>query len=162
MPDQDTSTALGALAPQVLHKVILSKDLVNNFKAALRIICDTASERGKRLDGIEAGSVTMTENRIRVKIIFPSAIIKTTTRSMNPAADSLAEKIAKDEYLLWVFLRANPALPEMLKGIIQKMDAYARDKGAQFHEINIINGIMDHEDYLVLFLEDPNIARLKP
>ena len=161
MPEQDTASALGGMAEQVKRQVVLNKDLTNNFKAALRIILDTASERGKRLEGIETGPVTMTANRIRVKIIFPGALV-TSARTMSLDASTLLEKIAKDEYLLWVFLRANPALPEMLKGIIMKMDAYARDKGAKFHELNIINGIMDHQDHLVLFLADPRIEALKP
>ena len=158
--EQDTESALGALAPQALRKVVINKDLANNFKAALWIIADTARARGKRLEGIEAGPVTMTENRIRVKMIWPGVLF-TTARTMSADAGGLAEKISKDEYLLWVFLRANPGLVEMLKGIIQKMDAYASDKSTEFHRLNIAKGIMDHEDHIVLFMENPAIEKLK-
>lgn len=148
MPDQDTVSALGQESTRLLDKVRTNRDLANAFKAMLWIIANTATERGARMDGIKIDPVNMTENRIRAHVNFYS--VSLPQRHITVAAQSLADHIAREEYELSVFIAANPDIPEMLAGIVEKMDAYARDKGREFSGLQFHNGFMDKEDNFVL------------
>ena len=149
MPDRDASTALGAESTRMLDRVVQNKDLANTFMAMLASIANTAAERGARMDGIEIGEVTMTENRIRAHVGFHSVSLA-TRKYISPAGADLASYIGKENADLWTFIRANPDIPAMLVGIVEKMDAYCRDKGRDFHDLQFGPCILDNEDNFML------------
>ena len=149
MPDLDAESALGAQSTRLLDRVVQNKDLANTWMAMLAAIANTAAERGAKMDGIEIGEVTMTENRIRAHVSF-SSISLISRRYISPAGADLAEYIGKENADLWTFIRANPSIPEMLVGIVNKMDAYCRDKGRDFHDLQFGPCIMDNDDNFML------------
>jgi len=146
-------SAVGEKSGRLLEQATQNYGVCSAFIAMLWIIANTASQRGSRLDGIEAGAVTMTENRIRCHISFHSLAL-CSARHISVEAKNLAEHISKENYELAVLLRANPDLVGMLNGIVEKMDAYARFNGKQFSELAFENGFMDHEDNFVLEIQN--------
>ena len=118
----------------------------------LWIIAGTAAERGAKMDGIEIGEVTMTENRIRAHVGFHSLSLA-LRRYPSAQAKTLADHIGQENHDLYILLRANPSIVEMLGGIVEKMEAWARDKGQDFAALQIAKGFMDHEDNFVLEIQ---------
>ena len=151
MPLNDAASALGQQSARLLDRVVQNKDLTNAFMGMLWIIANTATVRGAKMDGIEIGPVTITENRIRAHVTFHTVSLA-GNRYISPDGADLAEHIGKENQDLFVFIKANPDLPAMLTGIIEKMDAYARDHGRQFADLEFQNGIMDDSDNFVLTL----------
>jgi len=152
MPESDVLSALGGSSTTLLAKVASNRDLANAFIAMLWVIANTASARGARMDGIRIAAVTMTENRIRAHVGFHS-IALAPARYITAQAQNLADHIGQENHDLHVFIRANPDIPAMLEGIVEKMDAYARDKGRRFEELAFSNGFMDDEDNFVLEIQ---------
>ena len=152
MPNLDASTALGAKSTRLLDRVTQNKDLTNTFVGMLWIIANTATERGAKMDGIEIGPVTMTENRIRAHVTFHTVSLA-SQRYISPDGADLASHIGRENQDLFVFIRANPDIPAMLEGIVQKMDAYARDHGRDFAGLQFANGFMDNEDNFMLEIQ---------
>lgn len=149
MPDLNASTALGAKSNRLLARVEQNRDLCNNFMATLWIIANTAAERGAQMDGIEIGEVTMTEGRIRAKVGFHSVSLA-SRRYISPDGDDLASWVGSENQDLWTFIRANPDIPAWLAAVVEKMDAYCRDKGRAFSGLQFGPSIMDKDDFLVM------------
>jgi len=148
MPDNDAASALGTSSTRLLDKVIENRDLTNAFIAMLWQIANTASARGARMDGISIDPVTMTENRIRAHVSFSS--LSLPSRFISVSARNLADYVGKENVELSIFIRANPDIPAMLQGVVEKMDAYARDKGREFSSLQFSSGFMDQDDNFVL------------
>ena len=149
MADQDALAALGSRSENLLAMLARNKDLANVFMGVLWVIANTAAERGAKMDGIQIEPVTMTENRIRFQVKF-YAISLASRRNISVQATSLADHIGRENAELWVFIRANPDIAVMLQQVLEKLDAYARDKGVPFADIKFSNGIMDDQDHFVL------------
>ena len=149
MPNLDASAALGQKSTRLLDCVVQNKDLVNAFLGVLWIIANTATARRAKMDGIQVGEVTMTENRIRFHVSF-SSLSLATRRYISPDGADLVSYIGKENQDVFVFIKANPDIPTMLEGIVQKMEAYARDHGRDFAGLQFANGFMDNEDNFVL------------
>ena len=92
MPLNDASTALGQKSTRLLDRVAQNKDLTCAFQAMLWILANTAAERGAKMDGIQIGEVTMTENRIRAHVTFHSVSIA-SQRYISPDGADLASHI---------------------------------------------------------------------
>ena len=149
MPLNDASTALGQKSTRLLDRVAQNKDLTCAFQAMLWILANTAAERGAKMDGIQIGEVTMTENRIRAHVTFHSVSIA-SQRYIRPDGADLASHIGQENQDLFVFIKANPDIPAMLLGIVERMDAYARDKGRDFSGLQFSAGFMDRDDNFIL------------
>ena len=149
MPELDAGTALGQKSTRLLDRVVQNKDLVNYFLGTLWIIANTACERGAKMDGIQIGEVTMTENRIRFHVSF-SSISLITKRYISPDGADFAEYLGKENQDLFIFIKSNPDIPAMLCGVIEKMDAYCRDHGRDFSSLEFGSAFMDHEDNFVI------------
>ena len=149
MAEQDVLSAVGADSETLLYRMAQNKDLANVFMGVLWVIANTATERGAKMDGIQIEPVTMTENRIRFLVKFYGVSLA-SRRNISVQAQTLADHIGRENAELWVFIRANPDIPEMLRGLVEKLDAYSRDKGVPFADIKFANGIMDDQDHFVL------------
>ena len=150
MPDLDVASALGQESTRLFDQVRKNRDLCNNFMSVLWCLANTAAERGARMDGIEIGEVTITENRIRFMVNFHPLALG-STRYISVQAKSIADHIGLENRELAVFIRNNPSIPVMLEGIVQKMDAYARDKGKKFSEVEFVKGyFVQTEDCFIL------------
>ena len=149
MPEQNVLTAVGEQSNRLLEQATKNYAVCSAFVAMLWMIANTASQRGARLDGIEASAVTMTERRIRAKITFHS-LAMCSSKPVSVEAKNLSDHIMKENHELAVLLRSNPDLVRMLGGIVEKMDAYARFKGVQFSQLSFGDGFMDDDDNFVL------------
>jgi hypothetical protein len=94
----------------------------------------------------------MSGNRMIAKVAF-SKLIVSRSQEMAPGASSLVQFLRREAEGLWLFIRKNPCLVKYLQQIIERMDAYSRDKGKPFHEISFSNGFMDKTDNIVLEIE---------
>jgi hypothetical protein len=153
MPDLDASSAIGQDSTRLLDKVRQNKDLCNNFISILWCLANTATARGARMDRMRIGEITMTENRIRFKVEFRPLILG-TSRYISVQASGIAQHIGAENIELSIMIRSNPDIPIMLEGIVEKMDAYGRDKGKRFEEIQFIKGyFVETEDCFILEID---------
>ena len=149
MPANDAASALGQASTRLLDRVVRNKDLTNFFKGFLGRVADRASELRAGMEGIRAGTVTMTENRIKCPVSFIGLILP-ASGTMSISAQCLTDHIGKENELFYALIRANPSIAEMLVQVIEKMDAYARDKGRDFAGLEFLPIIMDEQNNFIL------------
>ena len=151
MPDRTVAAALGDSSGRLLEAAKGNRDLCNAFVAMLWIVANRAAELGARMDGVRCGEVTMTDNRIKFHVSFHGLALP-GNRHIDVQARDMAEHIGKEQAELDIFIRANDTIPSVLMGVVEKIDAYARDKGKRFGEIVFASGFMSEDDDLVLEL----------
>ena len=149
----DVFNAVGSQSERVLHKATESEELCKKFMALVSLLALECQGRGKNLSGLRMGAVVMSGKLIIAKVTFSDLIIP---QSPEPAlsATGLLDFMQKEAHGLWLFVHQNPCLVTWLQQVVEKLDAYCRDKGKQFHEVEFAQAFMDREDNVVLEIEE--------
>lgn len=148
----DVLNAVGSQSERVLHKATESEELCKKFMALVSLLALECHQRGKNMSGLRMGAVVMSGNRLIAKVLFSDLIVPQSPESCL-SASGLLDFMRKEAHGLWLFVQQNPCLITWLQHMIEKLDAYCRDKGKQFHEVEFSQAFMDREDNVVLEIE---------
>lgn len=151
MAEQNVLSAVGEQSERILHKATENIELCQRFMALVSLLALECNQRGANMNGgLQMGAVLMTGNRMVSKVSFSKLSLSLTTTVVPQNVSSLLDLMMQEARGLWLFVCKNPCLVEYLKQIVEKMDAYSRDKGKAFNEIDFENAFMDREDNVVL------------
>jgi len=161
MPDLDVHAAIGQGSERLLHKVTENADLSAKIMGIVSLIALTAQERGKNLEGINIGPVTMTETRMRAHVTFSDFIVKRRIPEI-PEVNSFMHFLKAEAEGLYLMIAKNPDIILWMRATVERMEQYASFKGKKFSELTFGNSkqpgdpaavFMDPEDHIVMELD---------